>query len=66
VLANELLLAVQAMDGFNQFRFADNPELLAAWVSARNVVATPKSRAPAATAAPEGTPPAGGEKQPAA
>jgi hypothetical protein len=42
-VADEVARIVKAMDGLNRFRFAHDPELLAAWKSASNVVATPRS-----------------------
>ena len=37
---------VKLMDGLNRFRFAKDPELLAAWASASNVLATPRPAEP--------------------
>lgn len=64
-VADEVVQVVLVMDGLNRFRFAGDPELLAAWESASNVVATPRS-AVGATPAPDVPAPAGGEVRPAA
>jgi hypothetical protein len=67
-LANEIVQVVKVMDGLNRFRFAKDPESLAAWESASNVVATPRA-APVSKpepGTPEGPVPAGGEVRPAA
>jgi len=73
--ADECIHLIQVLDGLNRTRFRDDPELLAEWESARNVVgpfrvrkkkgdvpaATPvAAEAPAAAGAPL-IPPAGGE-----
>lgn len=64
-IGKEIVQVVRVLDGVNRFRFAGNPELLAAWGSASNVQATP--RGPAEKPAPGGTPPpSGGEVRPAA
>ena len=39
-VANEVVQVTKVMDGLNRFRFASDGELLAAWESASNVVAT--------------------------
>jgi hypothetical protein len=38
VVADELGQIMKLLDGFNRFRFAENSEALAAWMSASNVV----------------------------
>jgi hypothetical protein len=66
-VADEVVQIVHVMDGLNRYRFEKQPELLAAWESASNVVATPRPDVkPAPAPTPEGTPPAGGEVRPAA
>jgi hypothetical protein len=37
-VARELVELAGVLDGINRFRFRNDPELLAAWESARNVV----------------------------
>jgi len=67
-LAAEVVQVVKLMDGLNRFRFAKDPESLAAWESASSVVATPRP-APepeVEPGTPEGPAPAGGEVRPAA
>jgi hypothetical protein len=49
---------VEMLDGLNRYRFGANAELLAAWESARNVVAGPRAAAGVPAEAPET--PAGG------
>ncbi len=63
-VADEVVQLVNVMDGLNRYRFMKDAELLAAWESASNVLATPRSGTP--KPAPEVTPPAGGEVRPAA
>ena len=63
-VADEVVQIVQVMDGLNRYRFMNDAELLAAWESASNVLATPKNGAP--RPGPGTTPPAGGEIRPAA
>ena len=63
-VADEVVQIVRVMDGLNRYRFLSDSELLAAWESASNVSATPRSST-AKTGA-SGTPPAGGEIRPAA
>ena len=62
VVAGELVDLVVLLNGINRFRFRDNPELLAAWDSARNVVGPMKGKAEPGSA----TPPAAGEGLPKA
>ncbi len=40
-VADEIAQIVRAMDGLNRVRFAEDAELLPAWISASSVVATP-------------------------
>jgi hypothetical protein len=56
-LADEIVQIVRVMDGLNRYRFLNDAALLAAWESASNVVAAPRS---------DVTPPVGGEVKPAA
>jgi hypothetical protein len=58
-VADDVVQLVRAMDGMNRYRFANEPEALAAWVSASSVLATPHPVAPPA-------PEEGGEIRPAA
>jgi hypothetical protein len=61
-VADDVVQVVRVMNGLNRLRFADDSELLAAWESASNVVATPK---PDAEPGSGDTPPSG-EIRPAA
>jgi hypothetical protein len=63
VVADEVVEIVRVLDGLNRFRFADDPDLLAAWRAASNVIGPP--RAAEKTTAQE-APPSGGEIKPAA
>jgi hypothetical protein len=63
-VADEVVQIVRVMDGLNRYRFMTEPELLAAWESASNVLATPKSGTPKPVTGTE--PPAGGAIRPAA
>jgi hypothetical protein len=63
VVADEVVEIVQVIDGLNRFRFANDPDVFAAWRSARNVIGP--SRTAEKSTAPE-TPPPGGEIKPAA
>lgn len=58
-VADEVVQVVRVMDGLNRYRFMNDAELLAAWDSASNVLATPKSGT-------GGKPAPGGEIRPAA
>lgn len=62
-VADEIFQIVQVMDGLNRYRFMNDPELLAAWDSASNVLAAPKTTP---NPSPDTTPPTGGEIRPAA
>jgi hypothetical protein len=63
-VADEVVQIVNVMDGLNRYRFMKEGELLAAWESASNVLATPRNGS--AKPAPGGAPPTGGEIRPAA
>jgi hypothetical protein len=41
-VADQVVLQVKSMNGANRIRFANQPELLAAWMSASHVFAEPK------------------------
>jgi hypothetical protein len=59
VVADEVVQIVKAIDGLNRFRFANEPDLLASWKAASNVIGPPRSA--------EKTPPSTeGEIKPAA
>lgn len=62
-VADEVVQIVRVMDGLNRYRFLDDAELLAAWESASNILAAPRSVTP--KPGPEGPPP-DGEVRPAA
>jgi hypothetical protein len=62
VVGDEVVQIVKVIDGLNRFRFANDPNLLAAWRAASNVIGPPRPNH-------ESTPPepsAGGEIKPAA
>ena len=63
VVADEVVEIVRVIDGLNRFRFAGDPDLLAAWRAASNVVGP--LRTAEKTTSPEAPPP-GGEIKPAA
>jgi hypothetical protein len=63
VVGEQVVQIVKVMRGLVRLRFGNQPEVLAAWESASNVVATPKTEEKEGS---EGTPPAGGEVKPAA
>jgi hypothetical protein len=68
-VAEEAVQIVRVMNGMVRHRFANQSEVLAAWESARNVVAAPKpEEKPDAGATPPtgGTPPSSGDVSPAA
>ena len=65
-VADEVVQIVKVMNGLIRIRFANQPELLAAWESATNVAAAPKSPEPEASTSPSPTPPAEGENKRAA
>jgi hypothetical protein len=64
VVSEQVVQVVKVMNGLIRIRFGNQPEILAAWESASNVVTL--SRSPDATTPPSPTPPAGGEIRPAA
>ena len=45
VVADEVVQILRVVDGLNRFRFAGDPDLMAAWRSASNVVGPPKPAA---------------------
>src|SRR5207237_2255241 len=57
-VSDEAMQLVEMLDGLNRYRFGGKAELLAAWESARNVVAGPRAGAvaPAEPAEPGGAP----------
>jgi len=66
-VVQELVQVVNVMDGLNRFRFAEDAEKLAAWVSASNVAQPSRKKVEEPT--PEGTgttPPSGDSNHPAA
>jgi len=62
-VSDQLMQLVDMLDGLNRYRFGGKAELIAAWESARNVVAGPRA-AEAAAGGP--TPPAESGERPAA
>ncbi len=58
-ITEELMDLVEVLNTFNQFRFQDDAELLAAWESSRNVIGPLRSR-PVPPAVGPTTPPASG------
>jgi hypothetical protein len=68
-VAEQAVQVVKVMNGLIRLRFANQSELLAAWESASNVVATPRpdtEPSSGGTTPSGGTPPSGGEVRPAA
>jgi hypothetical protein len=60
-VAEEIVQMVKVMNALIRIRFANQPELLAAWESASNVVATPRPDKPeAGETTPPGSPVSGG------
>jgi hypothetical protein len=59
----EVVQIVRGLDGFFTFRFGNQPDLLAAWISASNVFGPPVTGAQSSSTT---TPAAGGNIQPAA
>ena len=43
VVADEVVQIVKAIDGLNRFRFANEPDLIASWKAACNVIGPPRS-----------------------
>jgi hypothetical protein len=69
VVANEVVRVVKILDGFNRFRFGDDPNLLAGWIAATNIVGPPRGSgglADGRTETSSETPPQRGEIKPAA
>jgi hypothetical protein len=64
VAANEAVRLVKILDGYNRFRFGGDPNLLAGWIAAINVIGPAKSGGLAET--PSENPPPGGQIKPAA
>jgi hypothetical protein len=62
-IADEVGQVVRLMDGLNRYRFANDPESLAAWESASNTFGPPR---PGVKSTSPDTPPQGGEIKPAA
>jgi len=60
-VADDVVRVVRVMDSLNRLRFDQEAELLAAWESASNVLATPRRGSK-----PDATPPVTGEIRPAA
>jgi hypothetical protein len=46
-IAGDVVQIVRLFDGLNRFRFAAEPDLLAAWTAASNVIGPPKRGGPA-------------------
>jgi hypothetical protein len=67
-VGDEVVQIVKILDGLNRFRFADQPDLLAAWGAASNIIGPPVSdgRADRRTGAPAETPSQAGQIKPAA
>ncbi len=69
-MVQELVQVVNVMDGLNRFRFADDAEKLAAWVSASNVAQPSRKKAeepaPETTGTTGTTPPNADTNHPAA
>jgi hypothetical protein len=65
--AKQILQTVRVMDGRNRQRFANDPQALGSWLSARQVLRTPKSGGPVPTDTPStaGTPAAPESSSPA-
>jgi len=67
-VADEVVEIVRVIDGLNRFRFAGEPDLLAAWRAASNVVGPPRTvgRTDRRTDTPSESPPSEGAVKPAA
>jgi hypothetical protein len=65
-VADEMVQIVRVMDALNRFRFATEPELLAAWESASNVPGPFRSNGTKPATGPVAPPPAGSDVRPAA
>jgi hypothetical protein len=57
---------VKVLDGLNRFRFASEPDRLAAWVAASNIIGPPGSRGGQADRRTGGSADSPGEIKPAA
>ncbi|HEV7366859.1 MAG TPA: hypothetical protein VGN76_13505, partial [Gemmatimonadales bacterium] len=68
VVADDAVELVLIVDGVNRVRFAGDPDLMAAWRSASNVIGPARSggRADGRTETPSGTPPPEAAVKPAA
>ena len=64
MVSEQVVQVVKVMNGLIRIRFGNQPETLAAWESASNVIAP--GRPADENAPPSPTPPAGGEIRPAA
>lgn len=60
VVTDEVMSLVSELDAVTRFRFGDDPERMAAWRSARNVVGPFRAQKQGPEPPAEGTPPAGG------
>jgi hypothetical protein len=63
VNAGEAIGILKVIDGFNRVRFAEDPDVLAAWRSASNIIGPSR---PAAKPEGSGAPPSAGAEKPAA
>jgi len=59
-VSDEVVQIVRGLDGYNRFRFTAEPDLLAAWSAASNVIGPPRTGTPSETA------PQAGQTKPAA
>jgi hypothetical protein len=68
VVSGEAVQIVKVMDGHNRVRFAEDPDLMAAWRSASNVIGPARTggRSDGRTDSPSVTPPSGSAEKPAA
>jgi uncharacterized protein YcbX len=65
-VAREIVRTIRLMDGRNRQRFANDPQLLGAWLNVSTVHGRSRARSDAPLAPAEGEPQAGGEARPAA
>jgi hypothetical protein len=65
-VSDEIMELVDVIDGINRYRFKDQPELLAAWKSARHVVTGPQAAKEEVPGSSEPAPAGPGEVKPAA
>ena len=65
-VSDEVMKLVGLLDGLNRYRFSGNAEMLAAWTSARNVVAPPSPQEEEPAPAAEAVAKSEGEVRPAA